>query len=282
MQSKTTRSARQFPLPTTVELTKALVQQYGQVVAELGLKQIEVCDKRERGLRAIIYASGRVVFHARYFWLKRSCHKKLGEFGALTIEQARAKNREIRSDIALGRDPKQQRRGKITLEKFFDDHFTPHASGKASYHTDITRSKRVLKKFGPVQLADFDGTMLARFYAELRKEGLAPATIANYLSLVKTVFELAVGLGFIDANPARTIKAPRKANKTTRVMSEAQFGAVISSALQYPTRPQGLFIAIQGLTAMRPGELLKCKRKNVDLTAGVIRLGNSKSGHPGV
>lgn len=85
-----TKPGNRFPHPTTVDFTKALLLQYAQQVASLGLKQIEVCDKRERGLRAIIYASGRVFFHARYFFAHRSRHKKLGEFGVLTIEQARA------------------------------------------------------------------------------------------------------------------------------------------------------------------------------------------------
>lgn len=277
-----TKTGNRFPHPTTVELTKTLLLQYAQQVASLGLKQIEVCDKRERGLRAIIYASGRVFFHARYFFAHRSRHKKLGEFGLLTIEQARAANRTVRTMLAQGGDPKQERRGRITLRDFFTQHFTEHCGRKTSFATDISRAKRLLKEFGDLYLTDFDGTMLARFLNTLKKEGLASATIANYLSLIKTIFDLAVSLGFLDASPARMLKAPRKDNKTTRVMSSAELASCVAEALRYPVRPHGIFIAVQALTAMRPGELLKCTRKNVDLTRKVIRLSTSKSGHAGV
>lgn len=136
-----TQPGNRFPHPTTVELTKTLLLQYAQQVASLGLKQIEVCDKRERGLRAIIYASGRVFFHARYFFAHRSRHKKLGEFGLLTIEQARAANRTVRTMLAQGGDPKQERRGRITLGDFFTQHFTEHCGRKTSFATDISRAK---------------------------------------------------------------------------------------------------------------------------------------------
>ena len=153
-----TKPGKRFPHPTTVELTKTLLLQYAQQVASLGLKQIEVCDKRERGLRAIIYASGRVFFHARYFFAHRSRHKKLGEFGLLTIEQARAANRTVRTMLAQGGDPKQERRGRITLRDFFTQHFTEHCGRKTSFATDISRAKRLLKEFGDLYLTDFDGT----------------------------------------------------------------------------------------------------------------------------
>lgn len=211
-----TKPGNRFPHPTTVDFTKALLLDYAQQVASRGLKQIEVCDKRERGLRAIIYASGRVCFHARYFFTHRSRHKKLGEFGVLTIEQARAANRTVRTMLAQGGDPKQERRGRITLRDFFTQHFTEHYGRKTSFATDISRSKRVLKEFGDLYLTDFDGTMLARFLNALKKEGMTSATIANYLSLIKTAFDLAVSLGFLNASPARMLKAPRKDNKSTR------------------------------------------------------------------
>ena len=91
--------------------------------------------------------------------------------------------------------------------------------------------------------------MLARFLNALKREGLASATIANYLSLIKTIFDLAVSLGFLDASPARMLKAPRKDNKTTRVMSSAELASCVAEALRYPVRPHGIFIAVQGLTA---------------------------------
>ncbi len=53
-------------LTTKFRFTKAELQEIAKQVVARGLKQVECCDTESTGLRALVYASGRIVFHSRY------------------------------------------------------------------------------------------------------------------------------------------------------------------------------------------------------------------------
>lgn len=182
-------TAAAFPLPTTFEFTKARLDECARVYREQGCtRQIEFCDARERGLRAVIYPGGNIYFHSRFFLNRRSKHLSLGRVGHISIEQARAAHRANCVKAAQGTHPKVKRADAITLLDFFSNYYCEYNCRKASFSTDISRSKRMLATFGKLPLDCIDSMMLARFFSGLHKEGLASATITNYLQSKKIFF----------------------------------------------------------------------------------------------
>lgn len=113
-----------------------------------------------------------------------------------------------------------------------------------------------------------------RYRAARQDQGVSEQTIYHELSLLRTVFRVAVEERLADKNPVRGLKAP-KAHRV-RYLTDEEETALL--AAMKPKWRHHVLIAIN--TGMRLGEQFSLKRKQIDWQARVVKLPKTKSGWP--
>ena len=78
------------PHPTMIAFTKTRLLEEAERVKALSLHQIEFSCTTHRGMRAVIYASGRITLYTRCSCNKRPDRIRLGELGLLTHQPGHA------------------------------------------------------------------------------------------------------------------------------------------------------------------------------------------------
>jgi integrase len=127
--------------------------------------------------------------------------------------------------------------------------------------------------FGTVRAAELTADRLVAYQRLRMDESAAPATIRYELALLKHMFNLAVGAGLLVSRPKfPSITAD---NRRTGFFEEGDFRAVLS---QLPDDLQPVFEFAYYTGWRVPSEVLPLTWRQVDFTAGVIRIERSKNG----
>ena len=114
---------RKYPHPIAIPFTQTRLKEEAERVKALGLDQIEFSCTVHRGMRAVIYASGRIVLYCRYSYRKRPYRIKLGELGLLTLDQARVSHQRYRLQASQGEDPKAPKLSTLTYRELHAEHY---------------------------------------------------------------------------------------------------------------------------------------------------------------
>lgn len=275
---------RKTPIKTTFRFTKAALQQVAEQMKALSLKQVECCDTDSRGLRAMIYPSGLIVFYSRYNYRHRPDRIKLGEFDIMTVEQARAMHRANRLVVAQGGNPKQNKLKVLTYAEYFETIYLPqNQDRKKSIRTDLSRYNTWLKKeFGNVALPDISPTQCARFVRKVVDAGLAPATVNHIIGMLKSSLDSAVDMDLLEKNPARAIKLLPKNNRRLEFLGVEDMRKFMLAARGDEALVASRMLMLLALTGARLGEAMNMLWQHVDFENRIWRLPTQKSGKPGV
>lgn len=169
-------------------------------------------------------------------------------------------------------NPEKFRRRVVLLSSALDDYLERRKdrAGIRNMRRIAQRWKDALgtKPLRQVRAADVD-----RYRAQRAGE-VSRQTLYHELSLLRSVFRLALDEGTADAQPVRGLKAPRA--HRVRYLSAEEETALLDK-LDAKWRP---LVTVAIHTGMRQGEQFTLRWRQVDLAARVIRLPKSKSGHP--
>jgi integrase/recombinase XerD len=123
----------------------------------------------------------------------------------------------------------------------------------------------------PVGSASTDDLRL--YLAELRAEGLAPATISRRISATRSFFAHQVMLGVRTDNPAAELEAPRRRPKLPRTLSPRETERLIEAAAG--TQPRALrdaaLVELLYGAGLRVSEAVSLERAGVDLDERLVR-----------
>ena len=138
-----------------------------------------------------------------------------------------------------------------------------------AYRRDLTHMHARLGK--PVTRATTDD--LNVYLAELRAEGLAPATISRRISAARSFFAHQVLLGVRTDNPAAELEAPRRRPKLPRTLSPREAERLIEAAAG--TSPRALrdaaLVELLYGAGLRVSEAVGLERAGVDLDERLVR-----------
>lgn len=105
----------------------------------------------------------------------------------------------------------------------------------------------------------------------------SPATRNRYLALLKLTYRLAEEDGVIKLNPVRLVRQAKEDNSRVRYLSDAEETTLREIiARNYSDHLPEFELAL--MTGMRQGEQFAATWEDVDLTAGFIRLRQTKNG----
>jgi integrase len=177
---------------------------------------------------------GAFVLVARFPGSSNPAPRRIGDFPAMGLAQARQIAREWREDITKGIDPKvkeaerrreEDRRRADTFgavfEAFADDHLSTLRTGDA-----VRRAvnSHVVAQWGKRPISEIRRADVNELIRALRKD--APIGANRVLAYLKKFFGWCVDQDILEASPAASVKRPGKENKRDRVLSDAEIRAI--------------------------------------------------------
>lgn len=122
--------------------------------------------------------------------------------------------------------------------------------------------------FGKVAVADITSAMVRAWRVARLENGVGPSTVAKSYALLRAVLMTAVDDRLIRRNPCR-VKGASTAPTPERPTATVQEVYALAGAIQPRYRALVLLAAFSGL---RWGELVGLRRRDLDLTAGTLRV----------
>ena len=217
---------------------------------------------------------------------KIKVNNKTGE-GPRRLSEARAKAAE---KLQIEKKEKEHEQAhSITLSGFFNRYYLPRAKLEKRYW--ITDEQRFNKHIKPA-LGDFPLNAITQFEIQnfindAHSEGAAPATVKQYMAIIRRAFNMAsetlVGDNhlFVGLNPAKGVRLPTVRNKRERYLTGREAELLIEAALNLKSSDLHDAIVLSLNTGLRLGELRRLIWLDVDLTAKFLTVQDEAQRKPG-
>jgi integrase len=250
--------------------------------------EVKVWDTELRGFLVRVRASGRRWFAVEWMRDRRTRRLSLGEFGALTVDQARDRAKKILGRVAHGEDPAAQRaeeRAAPTVAELARRYLEEHAGPKKK-RSSVEGDERLLRLYvlpalGRRRAAAVGLKDIADLHHSLRAK---PVQANRVLALVSKMLYLAEtwGLRALHSNPCPRIGRYRE-GKRERFLSGAELrrlGEALAAVEKDRSEDPGAVLAVRLLllTGARRDEILGLRWQDVDLDTGTLNLPDSKTG----
>lgn len=253
--------------------------------ARPGDKPIFLWDETLAGFGVKVTPAGAKVFVAQYRTGGRGTPTKrvtIGRHGALTVDQAKKRARELLGQVAAGADPAAERRqakeaaaqaqtvADVAAEWLRRD----QASNRRVADVERFLRVEVLPVWGARPISDIRKRDVIELLDAIVDRG-APISANRVLAIVRRLMNWAAGRDVIDANPAQFVEAPATETKRDRVLDNGELLEVWNATgeMGYPF---GSAVQLLILTGLRRDEIFRLSWSEIDLDAAVIRLPASR------
>ena len=174
----------------------------------------------------------------------------------------------------------QNSRSKMPFDQLVNEFLEKHSKvEKASYKSDISKAKALTRFFKqkPIgKITAYDIKSWRKWRKDqntVRGKQITKAAVNRELSLMKTMFNLAVDWEWLEVNPAAKVKNLKGENQRLRFLNRDEVSRLIANCVSY-LKP----IVITAVsTGMRRGEIFNLTWKNVDFQHGFIHIEKSKN-----
>jgi len=267
-------------------------------------------DSEIRGLGLRLKPSGVKTFFVQYRnTAKRTRRMVIGQYGVLTVEEARSQAREHLSAVTRGEDPSAARksaRKALTVEEICKWYLKETEAGRllgrhrrpikaSTLAMDRSRiNTHIVPLIGRQLISGLTRGDVERMQADIiagktakpRKgkggnttggEGVACRSI----STLHAIFEHGVRQALIEANPARGVRKIAEGKRDRRLSQKeiTHLGRTMSQCLAKGESPTGIaVIKLVLLTGFRRMEALSLKRPWMDSTLRCVRFPDTKTG----
>ncbi len=212
-------------------------------------------------------------FHKRsgvefyYIRFEKQDGRRKKEKAGTTMKQARDLLKKRLGQVAAGTyvDPREQPRRPTFAE--FSERFLKDYGNLLRSDYYANRVKSLKKYFGEFQLDQITRAELDTFTRE-RGETFGPSTVRKDLTVLGTMFKLAVRWGVLEANPAADVKKPPEPKHRDRYLSREEYGQLRDAA---PPWLRPLF-RLAVVTGLRLKELVGLRWDEIDHEAGLLHV----------
>ena len=199
-----------------------------------------------------------------------NCYRKLGTIDDLTLVQARKRAAQIKAEHLLMQkeaDVIKQNPGQMTLDKFFHEHYMPHAKQhKRSFNRDESLYRvHIAPVFKDLPLQSISRREVQKFHNDLReKKGLSPASADHGVRLMCRFLNLALKWEFVEKNVLRSIELFKVDNQVENYLDEEQLGRLLHVLKTDHNRPICHILMFLLSTGARLNEALTATWANVN------------------
>ncbi|MFA7586266.1 MAG: tyrosine-type recombinase/integrase [Novosphingobium sp.] len=215
----------------------------------------------------------------------------LGKHGNLAPDEARKLAKGLAAEVAKGGDPVGDRKVKaarqaLTLSQVLDSFIADHAKQNLKEKTwaeyERLADKIIKPALGAIEVDALKTEDVARFYRDERKQAATQASLAVRVLSSALSWAQEHGLRGVGPNPARIRLAGTR--RRERLFSDAEVARILAALDKLEADnticPQAaLGVRLLFATGCRVGEICALRWEDVDLEAGVIRWGDTKTGY---
>ncbi len=270
--------------PTKFRFTQRAIDALAAHPANAASKSAEYSDTEVIGLRLAVNKAGRKFFYFRFTFNGQKRVIKLGEYGAMTIPDARKKALEMRADIDAGIDPTVERdriRGIPTFKDFALNDYMEWAKGsKRSWNTDLSKfNNHLIPKFGNRRLTEITMRDIQLYHAQVRQSHSA-GSANRHLSVISKLYKCAIQWGIVERNPCAGVKKFQENNAMQRFLTPDEIRRLYKAMDDMNGRSVMTIASLKLLllTGARRSEALTARWENVDLERGIWRIPHTKNG----
>lgn len=252
-----------------------------------GKKRTDYYDTSITGFVLECRPSGGKTFILRYEnEYGKQCRRKIGVMGDINFAQARKLAEKYRSQVVTGGDPaadKARKKAIPTYDTLADQHLADvRTYSKNPANVESVLRNHVRPRWGKKRLDEIKTQDVAKWLAELRDKGLAPATVEKIRVTFNRSFELALKWQTpgVTINPVRPVTRKKYNNKRTRYLTSDEAARLLDAAAGSRNRQLKPIIELLLLTGARKTELLQAKWKDIDLERRVWFIPDTKTGVP--
>jgi integrase len=175
----------------------------------------------------------------------------------------------------VDRDQTKSHKGTLgdLLDRWLDD-IEPHRSRYTMREHRRSVDKRINPALGSVRLDRLNAKNLDDFYRSLHKEGLSPASVRRYHSILSAALGRAVKWDWIPSNPADKASPPGPSRSKAQAPPLVAIQTLITKA-QEQDPVLALAIALAATTGARRGELCALRWSDVDWERRTIKIDQS-------
>lgn len=265
---------------TSLRLTKKAIDSF--VYEGDGQSRDVRWDTTLPGLGVRAYPTGRKAFVLSYRFLGRKRLMVIGDYGPMTLDQARSRARKLLVGIEDGLDPLDQKRlaaeGR-TFGELIDAYIERHAKPrKKTWAKDESRLRRHIPARWKSRKADsIDAQEIGTLHEKIGKG--TPYEANRLLEVLRKMFNLAPKWGYLKPeapNPAKGIEK-FKERKRKRWLKPEELPALVKAIDKEANVYVRSALWLYMLSGVRKTELLEARWSDIDWTRGMLRLPDTKS-----
>lgn len=251
-------------------------------------RRLDCYDTNARGLLLEVRPSGGKTYYLRYVDDRGKTRQvKIADFRDISISQARDRAYELRSKIAMGIDPREEKqvlRSIPTLNAFFDERYLPYVAGyKKSWTLDNRLySIHYRSTLGRKPIDEITRQEIIAYHFDMRIRGRAASYANRLLALLRYIFNLAIKweIPGIKKNPTKDIALFKDVTIKERFLRESEVD-VLFDAISRSRNPMLKFIVPMLLfTGARMREVLDARWTDFDIVNKSWKVTKTKSGKP--
>jgi integrase len=253
-------------------------------------KRASYYDTRVPGLGVMVQPTG----SRQFFWFRRVRGRRtwrtIGEFPALSVENARAKAQEYNSDLGRwkgdsyeGPNPFEYH-GEPTLTAVVEDYIAKHVRAQAKNPDRAEKGVRwtadkYLASFQNRRLGEIHRADVRQLHADIGKKH-GQVTANRVVKLLKTLFYWATDTEmFHGENPARRLELFAERSRD-RFLQPEEVPKFLTALRQEPNRNARDFTVISLFTGCRMMDVLSMRWSDISLEAKLWTIPNPKSQVP--
>lgn len=198
------------------------------------MRDVEYSNPKYPGLKLVVTRNGRKAFYHRYIIKGRKRSMKIGDYPAMSLEEAALTVITQRKQLVQGIDPQAGHDAQLqtpTFQIFCEQTYLPHAQAtKVSWKDDLGKlNGHIYPHLGHLRMTEIKSMDVQDYLNSLRdKCDLAPATVNRHRALLSKIFKVAMMGEIVSKNPCERVIKLKENNQIERYLNKDELERLVA------------------------------------------------------